>query len=433
MDAPARTDGPVAVIGAGITGLAAAWRLAAAGREVVVLEAGARTGGVVRSERVAGCLLEHGAQTLLPAAANARSLALALGLGVQIVESRPQARRRFMLWDGALAPLPRALLGTRFFPMRALLRALAEPLVPRRAGDEEESFFDFVARRFGPLAAERLAEPFAAGTFGGDARRLELGAAYPELARLEAAHGSVLWGALRERRRGGRDRHARSFSFAGGMQCLPDALARALGERLRLQSPARRIEPRGRGFRIHAPGGPYEAERVLCCVPPEGAAEFLPQLAAELRAMPCAAVASVHLAWARERFGAAPEGFGWLAPELERRDVLGCLWVSSLFPQHAPGRVLWRLLFGGAREPRLPPPEALIERALLLVKRLHGIGAEPCLAQVSVVRVPQYERGHGARVRRLQAALPGLRFAGWGYTGIGIEPCVREGLEAAGI
>jgi oxygen-dependent protoporphyrinogen oxidase len=419
--------GSTIVIGAGATGLALGWRLAREKYDVVVLEAAGRAGGVVRSVIEDDCVLEEGPQALQTSSRASIRALLALGLREQVVEASPAARRRFILWDGQLREVPRALLDRSFFPFGALFRVLREPFVGR-ADIPGETVHEFVTRRFGPVAAERLADPFIAGVFGGDSRQLDVAAAFPELVRLEKEHGSVLRGGLFGKKTPAEEGAPKAtFTFKRGMETLTAALAAELGDRLRLATPVEQIEVAGKGLRVHAPGGPYEAENVVVCATPSRAAAFLPELAAELADMPASRLAAVHLGW---RGAPEKEGFGWLAPSSQRQDVLGCLWVSATFPPHANGRRLVRVMMGGPRDPSLPDrdDEALIANARRAVLEIEGQDGEPDLVHVVRASIPQYAPGHPDRVARLNAAIPGLRFLGWGYGGIGVEPGIRAAL-----
>jgi oxygen-dependent protoporphyrinogen oxidase len=152
----------------------------------------------------------------------------------------------------------------------------------------------------------------------------------------------------------------------------------------------------------------------------------MPALSGELAAIATARVAAVHLAWKPSSVPGV-DGFGWLAPSSQRTDALGVLWVSSAFPGHAPGRTLVRVMLGGARDRALPAePEALVARAHRVMREVQGFEAEPTLSDTTLAWLPQYDRGHGARIARLDAAMPGLRFLGWGYGGIGLEACIRS-------
>jgi oxygen-dependent protoporphyrinogen oxidase len=408
---------PLVVVGGGICGLGVAWRAMEAGRDVVVLEASDRVGGAIRSESVDGLLIERGPQSLLSSAPETLRMILAMGLRGRVIEAEKAARKRFILWDGRLVAVPRGLLDGGFVPRAALLRAMAEPFIGRRSPpDPEESIAEFATRRFGATIAERLVDPFVAGVYAGDPSRLEIAATFPDLARWEAESGSVMLGALRG---GRRKRHPEApktlYTLEGGVEALPRAISAALGDRVRLAAPVRAIERVGSGFRVRSSAGDLDAAEVAVCVPPAQAGF------AAVPGMPTATLAAVHLAF---RPGDVPavDGFGWLAPSSQRQDVLGCLWVSSAFPSHAPGRVLVRVMLGGARDPRLPDDDGLITRARAVLGEVQGIDAEPVLTHVARASVPQYDRGHLAAVAALQQ--PGMRFLGWGYTGTGVEKCL---------
>ena len=413
---------PIVIAGAGIAGLSLAWRLANEGRDVLVLEAEDRPGGAIHSRRRDGVLIEEGPFAIPARAVETLALVRDLGLGDHLIQAHSQVRNRFLLWRGQLRPFPQILRDPDFLPKTAVLRALAEPLFPRREpARADESVQAFVRRRFGHTVAERLADPLMAGWCAGDPRRLEVAAAFPEAARLEASGRSVLYAAIR----GGLQvlpLTLRLYSFPSGMETLTSALAQALGPRLRLRAPVERIERAGARFRIHAHGGPYDAGTVVVSAPPGRAAAFVPEVSSELAAMPQAPVGVVHLCYRTRDLPGPLAGYGWLAPSMERTDVLGCIWASSAFSTHAHGLSLLRVLVGGARDSAFPKEaDELVARARRIVAEVQGIVAEPLLTDAVVVSIPQYERGHGARMRRLTGAIPGLSFLGWGYTGMGVE------------
>jgi oxygen-dependent protoporphyrinogen oxidase len=309
-----------------------------------------------------------------------------------------------------------------------------EPLYPKRDPPRrDESVFSFVSRRFGKTIAERLADPFIAGVFGGDAHAMEVASAFPAWVGFEQGSGSVLMGALRSPRKSKPATAPKTlWTFRDGIETLPRALSTSLGDRLRLRAPVSRVEPHGAGLRVRTDGGAIDAARVVVCVPGVSAASFLPSLAPELTAIASGHVAAVHLAWPESAVERRTRGFGWLAPSSQRLDVLGCLYVSDSFPGHAPGQILMRVMIGGTRSPRLAAvgSGALVAHARQIVADIEGIQAEPSFTHVSVhpTGIPQYHRGHGERMDRLAHAVPGVSFLGWGYTGVGVEHGVRAAL-----
>jgi oxygen-dependent protoporphyrinogen oxidase len=405
------------ILGAGVAGLVTAHHLRAQGRDVVVLEAGHRAGGVVRTRTHDGLVLEQGPQSLLATDA-VLDLVDALGLSDRLRVADASAAIRYVLHQGALCAVPTSPLDAWTSPLigpRALLRALAEPLVPRRRSDAPESVADLLRRRVGPRLLG-LAEAAIGGVLAGDPALLDAEASFPTLVRAEREAGSLARGLWRRPPR----RHPTprgSVTLAGGLSTLIDALTAELGPRLRLRTPVDRLERAGSGWVVHADTA-LRAERVWVCTPPWETARLV---GAPWLDVPAAPVAAVHLAWPREEVPGL-RGFGWLAGPAERRDALGCLWVSSIFPGHAPGHALLRVMIGGARAPDLAalPDEELIAHARRVLAEVQGLRAPPTLAQVSVARpgIPQYPVGHARRVQQL--AQPGLAFVGWGTSGIGL-------------
>lgn len=409
------------ILGAGVAGLVTAHHLRARGRDVVVLEAGHRAGGVVRTRTHDGLILEQGPQSML-ATDDVLDLIDALGLRDRLRVADASAAVRYVLHDGALVAVPSSPLDAWTSPLigpRALLRALAEPLVPRRRSDAPESLADLLRRRVGPGLLP-LAEAAVGGVLAGDPAQLDAEASFGSLVRAERESGSLVRGMLARPAR----RHTEprgSVTLAGGLSTLIDALTRDLP--LRLRAPVERLERGPGGWVVHA-GRRYEAARVWVCTPPWETARLLD---APWLDLPAAPVAAVHLAYPREEVPAL-RGFGWLARPAERRDALGALWVSSIFPGHAPGHALIRVMIGGARAPELTalPDEDLIAHARRVLAEVQGLRATPVVAQVAVARpgIPQYPVGHARRVQQL--AQPGLAFVGWGTSGVGLTHLIED-------
>ncbi|MCO4743872.1 MAG: protoporphyrinogen oxidase [Proteobacteria bacterium] len=419
------------IVGAGLAGLTLAHRLKSEGQEVRVLEASARTGGSIATDQVDGMTIERGPQACPTTAIAVYDLISALGAAEQVVVAQEAARKRFLLHDRRLEPLPQKFKDVAKSPllgMRAMGRAMSEPLV-RRAPDPGETVYDFIARRFGPAVAERFATAFVAGVYGGDARELEVGAAFEDWVSAERRHGSLVRGMMNK---APHPAHAprNLFTLKGGMVRLTDALTASVHDTLALNSPVERIEHQGNHFVVHG-AQPLKAKKVVITVPPLPASRLLPDLA-DLAAIPSAPIAGVHLAWPA---GTVQEqaGFGWLAAPEERKDVLGTLWVTAGFPGHAPGHVMKRVMLGGTRDPSAVALDdaQLIERARRVLREVEGIQAPPVFAHVarSRIGIPQYVRGHLARMARLKRAHPGLRFLGWGYTGVGVSHCVQAAMH----
>ncbi len=431
------------IIGAGIGGLSRGYALARRGEEVLLLEATDRPGGVIRSERRDGFLIEKGPNTVRPTP-ELWALVRELGLEreVQLADARTP---RYIEFSGGLHRLPMSpgeFVRTRLLSPGGKLRVFAEPFLSR--GDpDQESVSEFFRRRLGPEVAERFVEPFVGGIFAAQASELSLAAAFPTLARWETVHGSLLRGAVHDRRTAqtSRPKPPRGLlSFRGGLEALARALATSLGERLQTGTRIEEIAPSHRGWRIRSSRGDKKAERLVLATPAGEAARLVRAFAAEaadaLSAIPHPALAVLHLAWSLDAIGRNLTGFGHLViPQPERR-ILGAVWSSSLFPDRAPeGQALFTVFLGGSRSPETAAlgDQELVPIAAHDLGTTLGIRQEPRV--VSITRyassIPQYVAGHLGRMRVLEEAeakWPGICFLGNYRGGIAVGDVVRNAL-----
>jgi oxygen-dependent protoporphyrinogen oxidase len=403
---------------------------------------------VIRSEAREGYLVERGPSTvrLGPALAG---LARAEGLEGSLLPAGPASRSRFLLRGGRLVPLPLGPLGLATTPLlsrRAKLRLLREPLVAR--GDPTgESAAEFAARRLGPEVAERLVGPFLVGVYAGDERQLGAESVFPTLVAHERRRGSLARGALAGALRRNADSRPGVWSTAQGLAGLVAPLAARLGSRLRVATRACALRPDGGGWRVEVEGAEraqgVRARALLLALPaPEAAVLWRPvdaQVAALLAAIRYAPIATVALGV--DPAGARPgvRGFGFLVPADEPARLLGCLFMSQLFPGRAPaGRELLACMLGGVRRPELldEPDAALEARASEEVVRCLGLRGE--VRGLGVARwpraVPQPDRDHPRRLAALRArlaVLPPAALAGAHLEGVSVAESAASGLRAA--
>jgi oxygen-dependent protoporphyrinogen oxidase len=329
----------IVVVGAGIAGLSAAHELRRRGREVVVLEAATRVGGVIHSERVDGYLCEDAAGSMIAGPA----VELARSLGVDLVPAA--VKKRWIFRHGALRAVPARpaeLVTTSLLSWRGKARLLLEPFAPPARG--EETVAELGRRRLGPEATEALLKPFVVGIYAGDAERLSVADALPRVKRLEEEHGSLLRAAA-----GARRGETGSFAPRDGMEALPRALAEALGDAV---VPGARVESLAPG-KVTAAGRVWEAETIVVTTPSTPLLQTVdPALARLAATVPWVDVTVVHVALPRAEVPGPLDGFGFLVAEGEMVRALGCVFESSVWPDRAPeGYVLLRLLYGGARDP----------------------------------------------------------------------------------
>jgi oxygen-dependent protoporphyrinogen oxidase len=360
----------VVVLGAGIAGLTAAFRRASTG-ETIVLEAGPRAGGSIRTIREDGFTLECGPNTLRTSEA-AERLLLDLDLEREAVAADSKAPRWIVRGGSprAVVPGPAALFN-KVFSTKGKLRLLKEPFVASRpASLDDESVHSFFARRFGEEAALYGAGPMVSGVYAGDPRALSIRSAFPRLWEAEGAAGSVVRGLLRRKKKKGgaaaSARHrARTLTFDTGLFTLIEALLSRLSERpgFRLETNAAVVAvegPRansapGRRWTVRtADGRAFDADVLVSTLSAPATARLfgnvLPRSAAALAAVPSSPVTVVLQAYRAPASPAdAPRGFGGLIPQVEGFRSLGILYPASLFTGRAPeGFVLTTSFLGGA-------------------------------------------------------------------------------------
>jgi oxygen-dependent protoporphyrinogen oxidase len=441
----------VAIVGAGISGLAAAYELQKRGLRVRVLEASARAGGVITTDRFDGWVVDGGPDSLLVQKPAAVALCRELGIADRLV-STLTPRTAFILRDDDLHPIAEgsflgfpiklgALARSSVFTLGGKLRMACELVVPRGTGEEDESIAAFVRRRFGEEAADYLAEPLLAGIHAGDAERLSLRALFPRLLDAERSSGSVIR-ALRALRVKPSPQGA-FVSLPRGIGELVEALAGALAPGTVVVS-ARVGEIRRAGtYTIESAAVRLEAQAVILAVPAYAAASLLrgfdTHLASLCEGVPYASTATVALGYRRDQVSHPMAGSGFVVPRVERRPLLAATWVTSKWPARAPdGHVLLRAFLGGGRDPRRldAADDALVALAREELTQLMGITGEPIFTRLYrwSRQSPQYEVGHLQRVAAVDqrmTAIPGMFVTGSGFRAIGIPDCIADGRETA--
>jgi oxygen-dependent protoporphyrinogen oxidase len=467
LDQDAGDHRSVAVVGAGITGLVAAYELRRRGVNVTLYEASGHTGGAIRTSHNDGFLAEHGPNSFVTSAP-VEALLTQLDLHDDVVEANPGANRRYVVRDGVLQAFPMtppAMLMTRLFSLRAKMRVLMEPLVRTRSPDADESIASFVRRRLGHEVLDYAVDPFISGIFAGDTEALSMAHAFPRVSELEREHGSLSAGLMAQRKgknaatSGTPDAHqphevgtaptrARLISFVDGMQTLTDALEASLAGTLRLGCPVRLLHRSESRWVVEAGNENASRARTVDAVVMATPAHVLAAMelpaalrknAGPLERVEYPPVSTLTLGFERADVAHALDGFGMLIPSKEKRSILGALFSSSLFPDRAPdGHVSITCFVGGARMPERAREDTdlLVERVLIDLRQLLGVRGEPVFAKHVYwsKAIPQYTVGYQAvkdAADATEMANPGLYLAGNYRNGVSVGDCVASGQQIA--
>jgi oxygen-dependent protoporphyrinogen oxidase len=441
----------VAIIGAGITGLTAAFYLKRKGVPVTVYEVGARAGGVIRSARQNGFLAESGPNTILETSPKISELIRDLNLEARRIYPSPDAKNRYVVRDKKPVAMPSSqaeFLTTKLFSARAKFALAREPFVPPRGDGVEESVAEFVLRRLNQEFLDRAIDPLVAGIYAGDPHKLSVRHAFPKLLEAEQKHGSLLkgqfFGAGEQKSGEVSRRNAKMFSFDDGLQVLTDALASQLEDLLKLNAPVTKLLQTMDGWRVSISSGEAEYSTVIYC----GTAFKLSELKiesqtplnfsvfSEIRYPP---VASIVLGFPREAVAHPLDGFGMLIPKIENFKILGTIFSSSLFSNRAPAEhILLTSYIGGERQPELAslPAEKLVELVCEDLRVLLGVKGKPVFTHHHFWprAIPQYNVGYGKfkdLLDEIESKARGLFFAGSFRDGISLGDSIVSGCNIA--
>jgi protoporphyrinogen/coproporphyrinogen III oxidase len=443
----------VVIVGGGIGGLTAAYRLARTDDPpaVTVLEAGERVGGKIQSVEVGGLVLDAGADSFLARKPWAVDLCRELGLGRELVAPGSggawlwtEAGLVRMLRDAAFG-IPGDVGDVLRWPglsAAARRRAARDLLIRTRRDEGDESLGSLLRRRLGDEATDLVVAPLLAGLFAGDVDRLSTRATFPELERWESSQGSLIRGSQAARRAAGSDAGPMFLALRGGTATLIDRLVQRSGaEAVRTATRATAIERTGDAYEVlTSTGARLPADAVIVGTPARAAADLLgtiaPPAAADLAGIPSASTAVVFLVYPEGTQPSLPDGTGFVVPR-GRAPMTACTWLSCKWPRDAFGtRAVVRCYVGSAGDDDVvdAPDEELVAAC---ERHLAALLPLPERAEHSgVVRwhhaMPQYEVGHLDRVARIRSGLPeGIFVTGSAYDGAGIPDCVRAAGETA--
>uniref|UniRef100_A0A8C5SL86 Protoporphyrinogen oxidase n=1 Tax=Laticauda laticaudata TaxID=8630 RepID=A0A8C5SL86_LATLA len=463
----------VAVLGGGVTGLAACYYLARSSlaSKVILLEGSHRLGGWIHSTRTEdGAVFEHGPRGIRPAGLVGKNTLLMiseLGLEADVIPvpgDHPASKNRYLYVGGSLHKLPSGLKGifqtVPPFSSPLVWSGLKELLAPRGT-EPDETIHAFVARRFGQEMADIAIDSLCRGVFAGDSRALSIRSCFPALFLAERKHGSVMLGMTLAKKetspvdcrliRQAREGHWTQWSLRGGLETLPQSLAsfsRERGVEIHCNAPVKRLDRTTSGsWQIALQDGNMEADHVISALPARALADLLPArfepLIQDLLAIQAVSVAVVNLQYENAQLPVT--GFGHLVPSFEDRSLLGIVYDSVAFPEQN-GRqgsaTRLTVMLGGAwftshlGDPDTIPHSELLSRAQAAVKKHLGISAEPVRSIVKVHQscIPQYTLGHWKHIESAtsqlkQHNLP-LSLVGASYGGVSVNDCIFNAQTA---
>jgi len=456
----------VTILGAGVSGLACAHRLQGLARErglsldLHLLDAGDRPGGTLRTLTRDGFLLEEGPDCFITEKPAAMELVKELGLEGDLLRTNPDLKRSFILKGDKLHPIPEGfyllapsrlapLLLTPLLSPLGKLRAALEPFLPRRRDPQDESVGAFVRRRLGTEVLESLAQPLVGGVYNASPDDLSLSACMPRFKEMERKHGSLLKGLaaskVASQAQVSGARYSLFASLTKGMGSLVQALTQGLPDGcVWTKHPVEELKPSGHDtWLVSACGRTHEADAVVLALPPAKMLPLLGPLDPEwnklLSGIPAHDSATLNLGFRREDVGHPLDGFGFVAPQKEKKLLLGCTFSSQKFASRAPeGKVLVRAFLGAEAVGilRAQGEKAVLEKVLEELRPILGLKADPLVHHLASFpsAMSYYRPGHLSQASRLEqkaAETKGLYLAGNGLKGVGIPDCIAAGQAAA--
>jgi len=446
----------VVIVGGGISGMAAAYYLRRARKDLnlILLEARERLGGVITTLHRDGFVVEGGPDSFIIQKPWALQLCHDLGIQQRLIAPDPANRKVYVLFRGRLQELPPGLmtgvparlgpfLKTRLISWPGKLRMALDLVLPRGSDSGDESLGAFIRRRVGREAVDRIADPILGGIHVSDVDRLSLAMTFPRLKELERQHRSLILGMRRESAPQSAGTGSPFRTLPGGMAELVSALQAGLqGVELRTSSP---VEQVGRSLEVVTAAETIQADAIILALPPHAARDILraghPQLAEAMGTIHSVSTATVALAYRDAQPSVALDATGFVIPRGEGRRILACTWSSRKFAGRAPeGSLLVRCFLGGERGEEIlrQSDEALVQIAREELSELMGLRDAPVLSAVYRWERanPIMEVGHLEKLKRIDKAMEASRnlfVAGGGIRGVGIPDCVRDAKNVARI
>lgn len=445
----------VTILGAGISGLSAAWFLKQRFKdsiELTVLEKSPRVGGWIQTIRHDGFLFELGPHSFRVAGGEATlKLLEELNLQNEVTPADVNSKRRFLYTNQQLRQLPHNIRSCLFSPFTyPLISAAVHDLTTTPVHSEDESIHSFISRRFGKKIAEQFIDPLVSGIYAGDISTLSVKSCFPKWFQWERNHGSILKGIFANKQKNQELspwikplKAAGIYTLRGGMSQLPTALEKQLKAHISLNCEVKQIKCQSDKIEIiNSDGSIFKSDYVISTLPPKTLKLLLTENHPEISQLiniPSASVAIVCLGYKKSVL--KKKGFGYLVPSKEKEDILGVIWDSSVFPEqnNYPEETRLTVMLGGTHRPEIAflAEEKIYQMALSAIKKHLGITALPdaFYIKTAIDAIPQYNIGYTQQLEYLKEGIQNLSSRliclGNGFEGVSINDCVANGKAAA--
>jgi oxygen-dependent protoporphyrinogen oxidase len=440
----------IVILGAGISGLSTAYWLKKEGFDVKILELKSEPGGAMETFRQNGFLVDFGPNSGLETTPLIRQLVNEVRLSDEMIYASEVSNKRFILRDNQLYALPTSasvFLKTKLFSIKGKLRLFGEPFIGKSADGYYQSIAEFVRRRLGQEFLDYAIDPFVSGVFAGDPYKLSVKSAFPKLYRLEEIYGGLVKGMIkgaRERKKRAEEskQSAKMFSFTNGMQSFPKAIAQKLNNNILYECRVQSVERRDNQWRVtYEFSGKIQetlSDIVLSTVPAYVTSKIFgsldENLIQHLEDIYYPPVMVLYLGFNKKDIGIPLDGFGYLIPSKEKKNFLGAIWSSTIFPNRCDDdKAAFTLFVGGARSPQLfdTDKQILVDNALNEFKEIMKINADPVFLQERIWQkaIPQYNLGyieHENYFDKFEKENPGIFLGGNYRGGISVGDCVKN-------
>ncbi|MBD3616608.1 MAG: protoporphyrinogen oxidase [Gracilimonas sp.] len=431
----------IIILGGGISGLATAWYLHKAGISFKLIEKEEETGGVISSQKAKETVFDFGPNSLRDHDGFIRELAEEAGLKDDIIQISEAFKTRFIVRNRELqrlTPSVKTLATTEVLSVKAKVRMLAEPFIPK-GETEDESVGAFLERRIGKEAVEYLVDPVFSGIYAGDIFKMSKYEILPKLAETENKFGSLVMGMFRSKREKSEIKPM-ILTFKKGIQQLTNAVTEKLSAHI-LNEEVINLKKIRSGFEVKTDAGTHQASTVITCLPAYTLcsimSEFNPELSQTLGKIDYAPMLSTQVIFNKKDIEFPESGFGFLVPRKENIRLLGAIWKSSIFPElTSEGKLHYTLMAGGAHDRSIlsSPVEKIEEAIVQEFSELMGISANPTVikSKLWTKAIPQFQVGYGRirnEITKSEQENQGLYVGGNYRWGVSVPDCVKGAKE----